>query len=69
MGLLIIIFMVVEVPGNGAVGPRIIRNAWDGQHFHGFGSGWEVGGWPPNHEKCMGLLSFSKFSKCLGHME
>jgi hypothetical protein len=59
----------LEVAGRGASGSIIITKAWDGQHFHGFGSGWEVGGWPPNHEKCMRLLSFSKFSKCLGHME
>ena len=65
----VIIFMSLEVGGRGAGGSRIIRNAWDGQHFHGFGSGWEVGAWHQNHKKRMGLLSFSKFSKCLEHME
>ena len=37
----VIIFMVLEVLGNGAVDSRIIRNASasDHHHFHGFGSG------------------------------
>ena len=57
----VIIFMSLEVGGRGASGFRIIRNAWDGQHFHGFGSGWEVGGWPQNQKKCMGRYHFQSF--------
>ena len=33
--------MVLEVGGKRAAGFRIIRNAWDGHHFHVFGSWWE----------------------------
>ena len=35
----VIIFMSLEVGGRGAIGFRIIRNAWDCTHFHGLGSG------------------------------
>ena len=53
------IFMGLEVDGMGAAGSRIIRNAWDCRHFYGFGSGWEGGSCLQNHNKYIGLPSFS----------
>ena len=62
----VIIFMSLEVGWRGAVGFRIIRDSKYCRHFHGFGSGREGGGWPQNHKKRIGLLSFSNFWMCLG---
>ena len=63
------IFVVLEAPGKGAVGPRIIRNAKECNDLHGFGSGWEGAGWMQNHKKFMGLSSFSFVWKWLGDGE
>jgi len=88
----VIIFMVLEVPGWGALGSRATRNAWtvfifmvlevgwrvaaaglriirnalDYYHFHGFGSSREGCGWLHNHKKCIGLSSSSWFWKWAG---
>ena len=53
------IFKVLEAPGNGAVGARIMKNASDDHQIHGFGSRWEGGGWLQNHKACLGPSSFS----------
>ena len=62
----VIIFMSLEFGGSGANGFRIKTNASDCQHLHGFGSGRNGGGWPQNHRKCKGMLSFSWFWKWAG---
>ena len=57
------IFMVLKAPRKRAVGRRIIRNASDCHHLHGFGNGPEGGGRVQNHEKYIGPSSFSCLSK------
>ena len=49
----------LEVGGRGEIGFIIMRNIKDCQHFHGFGSERQGGGWPQNHKKCIGLFGFS----------
>ena len=56
-----IIFTSLEVGGRGALGFRIIRNAKDCSHFHGFGSGREGGRLASSNQKCMGMFHFQGF--------
>ena len=62
----VIIFIVLKEPGRGAVDARNMRNAWDCLHFMVLEVGGRGGGWPQNHKKCKGLLSFSWFWKWAG---
>ena len=60
------IFMSLEVQGRGASGLRIIRNAYNCVHFHGFGRRREGGVWLQNHKKRIGLSALSWFWKLAG---
>ena len=40
---IVLIFIILEVRGRGAVSFRITKKTWTCHHFHGFGSGREGG--------------------------